>query len=234
LTQEIYSLALPPKANILDIGSQNGDFLKGLPMEFQWKLFGVEPSKPTIAALHNPPFITIINGFFSSSDYEKNQFELVNLGDAIEHLEDPEKLVLEVNKICKENGYFIVTTPVIDCPYVYTSNFFHKLFGTLSPQAYLTPPHHLKYFSSTNLDNLLERNNFSKINSWFGPSNFSYELAESEIFDRFREKRTVEKLHPLFLFKVLVFLSMYFTSRTMTLFSIKDFSYSAVYQKQSK
>ena len=230
---EIRSLKISPAANILDIGSQSGDFLEGLPRDFQWKLFGVEPSKPRNVTPHDAPLISIKNGFFDPSDYEKNQFELVNLGDVIEHLEDPEKLVSGVYEICKENGYFVVTTPVIDCLYVYTSNFYQKIFGSLCPQAYLTPPHHVQYFTSRNLDELLKKNNFSKINSWFGPSNFSYEIAESEIFLGFRKKTAIKKLHPLLIFKILLFSSMYFISRGVTFFSSKDFSYSAIYQKQS-
>ena len=135
LISKIQALKISQEAYILDIGSQNGDFLKRLPKDFHWKLFGVEPSIPRNVALHFEPLISIKKGFFNSSDYEKNQFELVNLGDVIEHLEDPEKLVSEVQKICKVDGYFIVTTPVTDCPYVQTSNFFHELFGNLSPQA---------------------------------------------------------------------------------------------------
>jgi len=204
-----------------------------LSKDFNWKLFGVEPSQTKKVISLSTPQISIKSGFFDASDYEKNQFELINLGDVIEHLETPKNLVSDVYKICKDDGFFIVTTPVTDCAYVRTSNFFHKIFGSLCPQAYLTPPHHVQYFTSRNLDELLEKNSFSKIDSWFGPSNFSYEIAESEIFFGFRKKTSKEKLQPLLILKILLFSTMYFISILVTFFSAKDFSYSAVYQKQS-
>ncbi|CAN2169944.1 Methyltransferase domain containing protein [Candidatus Nanopelagicaceae bacterium] len=233
LVSKIKSLPISEDANILDIGSQNGDFLEKLPMNFNWKLFGVEPSLSARDISLQSPRFSIKKGFFDPGDYEKKQFELVNLGDVIEHLEKPEHLVSGVKQICSDDGFFIVTTPIIDCPYVYISNLYHKLFRNFCPQAYLTPPHHIKYFTSSNLDNLLYKNGFSKIDCWFGPSNFSYEIAESEIFLGFRDKSSIEKFNPIFLSRVLVFCSMYLSARLISLFSRKDFSYTAIYQNKN-
>lgn len=215
---------------ILDIGSQNGTFLSHLQSVNRFELFGVEPSKEGFLKSSQNPKLNIKNGFFTWHDYQPSSFDFVNLGDVIEHLENPIEMIADVKKILTQHGHFIISTPITDCPYVKTSNFFHKILGDFFPAAYLTPPYHIRYFTSRSLDDLLLDQGFVKTKSWYFPSNFLYELAQSEILLGFRSRTLAGKFNPVFLFKLGLFTGAYLLSKFGTLFSKKDFSYTAIYQ----
>lgn len=215
---------------ILDIGSQNGTFLSNLQSINRFELFGVEPSKEGFLKSSQNSKLNIQNGFFMRHDYRPNSFDFVNLGDVIEHLENPIEMVANVKEILTEQGHFIISTPITDCPYVKTSDFFHKVLGNFFPAAYLTPPFHIRYFTSSSLDDLLLDQGFVKRKSWYSPSDFLYELGQSEILLGFRLKSRAEKFNPVFLFKLSLFSGAYLFSKFVTLFTKKDFSYTAIYQ----
>jgi SAM-dependent methyltransferase len=217
-------------SNVLDIGSQNGTFLDNLSSLKNLRLYGVEPSRPAFEASSKNPRLSIKHGFFSTEDYPEEFFELVNLGDVIEHVENSVEMVKDVRTVMSKTGLFVISTPVSDCLYVRTSNFFNRLLGDFFPNAYLTPPYHVRYFDSRSLDELLFENGFKKLEGWYMPSNFRYELGESQILFGFRSKSLQRKISPLFIARLLVFSSVYLFSRILTKFSFRDFSYTAIYQ----
>jgi len=217
-------------SNVLDIGSQNGTFLNSISGLSNLSLYGVEPSRPAFEESSKNPRLTIKHGFFSTEDYPEEFFELVNLGDVIEHVENAVEMVKDVRTVMSKSGLFVISTPVSDCLYVRTSNFFNRLLGDFFPNAYLTPPYHVRYFDSRNLDKLLFENGFKKLEGWYMPSNFGYELGESQILFGFRSKSFQRKISPLFISRLLVFCSVYLFSRILTKFSFRDFSYTAIYQ----
>lgn len=60
------------------------------------------------------------------------------------------------------------------------SNFTKKVLSSFC-LAYLTPPHHLEYFSTSSSDKLLADNGFRKTESWRTRPNFRHELGSSSI-----------------------------------------------------
>lgn len=219
---------------VLDIGSQNGTFLQRLKSIKRIELHGIEPSLEAFKKSKIDPELNVKLGFFDSSEYSPGYFDLVHLGDVIEHLQNPVKMVEEVKSILGSRGYFIVTTPVTDCPYVEIFNSQHKKLRAKLPLAYLTPPHHLLYFRSTGLDELMKSANFSKKLSWTTAPSYWYELSQSRILLGFRSKRIWEKLNPELVIKLLLFSFVYGYARMVTIVKRKDFSYSAIYQLNSK
>lgn len=61
--------------------------------------------------------VRIKNIFFKKADVSKKIsfpdrfFDLVFAGEIIEHLEDPDKFLLEVNRVLKKNGFLVISTP---------------------------------------------------------------------------------------------------------------------------
>jgi len=215
---------------LLDIGCQNGALLQLLRKNSRLTLHAVEPSIHNFDIVKKIPSINITHGFFDADIYKDVTFDLVNLGDVIEHLENPKGMIKDINKILRPKGHLVVTTPITNCAYVKLSNFVKRLLPGF-PLSYLTPPHHLKYFSSSNLDDLLTDNGFEKIESWYSGQNFKYELGSSEILlNGF--KGTLLRLANMRKFAYLaVFLIIFSLTRALEIFPLKGFSYSAVYKK---
>ena len=55
--------------------------------------------------------IEYIKGDFLNTPYRDRYFDYVISGDSIGHLEDPEKLIEEMARICKNRGKIIISTP---------------------------------------------------------------------------------------------------------------------------
>ena len=53
----------------------------------------------------------VCEDFSEKTGFTSNYFDIVFLGDVIEHLVEPDKLIIELNRVIKPNGYLILTTP---------------------------------------------------------------------------------------------------------------------------
>lgn len=100
---------------ILDIGCGGGLFLSVLSNELMENclLYGIDYSEFQLEQakekLHNASFkrANIDNGI----PYEDATFDVIYAGQLIEHLYNPDFFVREVNRVLKNNGVFILTTP---------------------------------------------------------------------------------------------------------------------------
>ena len=59
------------------------------------------------------PNAQLFSGDLLSANYENNYFDLINICHVIEHLIDPNSYLLELNRIVKNEGLIIVSTPNI-------------------------------------------------------------------------------------------------------------------------
>jgi 2-polyprenyl-3-methyl-5-hydroxy-6-metoxy-1,4-benzoquinol methylase len=217
--------------SLLDIGCQNGDFLNELQKYTNFDLYGIEPSYEGAKNARSNKKLKIKRGYFHDGSYENSKFDIVNLGDVIEHLTEPKKMIDNIYKILKPGGLLIVTTPISNCPYVFLSNAVNRRIKSY-PLAWLTPPFHIKYFSSKNCDEFLLRRKFIKVDDFFTSSNFFYELAETQIFYNFRRKNVLKKFTVLNIFHITIFCIIYLFSKIATIFISNKFSYTAYYRKE--
>ncbi|NCU30782.1 class I SAM-dependent methyltransferase [Candidatus Saccharibacteria bacterium] len=75
---------------------------------------GVDYSKEAIeyaSNLYKSKNLKFVQGNASNLPFEDNIFDVVVSLETIEHLEDPEKFVIEVKRVLKPEGIFIVSTP---------------------------------------------------------------------------------------------------------------------------
>lgn len=105
-------------AQVLDIGSGNGIFLRALRdhslQDFQ-KFYGIDYSAFEVAKAQKDH---ANNGIvFQQSDVEQGikfpdeHFNLVYSGEVIEHLYNPDKFLDEISRILIPSGYVVITTP---------------------------------------------------------------------------------------------------------------------------
>ncbi len=110
--------------------------------------------------------------------FSNSEFDMVFLGEVIEHVIDADFLVEEVKRVLKKGGYFVVTTPNLSSlwnRFFLLFGFQPHLFGVSSKKAYGNPflkydkfCGHLKLFTHKTLLEFLKDNDFSieKVYGW--------------------------------------------------------------------
>lgn len=177
-----------PNGKLLDIGCSNGKFMywarnKGFMPS------GVEINKRT-ADMAKANGFEVHQGFLDSCPFEKKSFDVVYLGDVIEHVNSPRGFVGQCKEFLKEDGILVISTPNMDCLWSKLTLWLYTTFGI--PWSSLTPPHHLFQFSYDNLNKLMNEDGFRPIQSFFdGPGSLTYELGMLHVVGAMKKKRTI-------------------------------------------
>ena len=104
------------KSKILDVGCGDGSFIKQFKDKRQ--IFGLDRSKKAIQKVNklglNGIRLNISNEKFP---FENDYFEIVYMGDVIEHLLNPDFAIMEIQRVLKPEGFLILSTPNLACWY---------------------------------------------------------------------------------------------------------------------
>lgn len=102
---------------ILEIGCGDGALSGLIYKTFRCKLTGTEPSnlgirfcKEMFARYNYKGTFENVGGY--TFKFADNQFDFVVLADVIEHLQYPEKMLVEIKRVLKPGGRVIITTPI--------------------------------------------------------------------------------------------------------------------------
>lgn len=98
------------KGRLLDVGCGKGEFLAAAKKR-GWDIFGVEPS-PNLAdyAVKNYG-LNIRNSDLAGAAFPSGHFDAVALNMALEHVDHPRELVLEIARILKKGGKLYIEVP---------------------------------------------------------------------------------------------------------------------------
>ena len=129
--------------------------------------------------------------------FNDKSFDVVVASEIIEHIYDTDKLLQEFNRILKDNGFLVITTPNLAS----LARRLRLLVG-ISPQIDIgiineygddLSVGHIRYFTFNTLKKLLERNNFEAV------------LATSDYitFNKFRSKK-LAKILPTLGFSIVI------------------------------
>ena len=146
--------------SLLDIGSGPGLFLKK-GQELGWIVKGIEPS--TQAAKYSREVLKLdIEENFLDVNLAKNlgQFDVVNLGEVIEHLSDPTEMLKIVNSMLHNGGLISIIAPNDFNPF----QLLLENSCDYDPWS-IAPPHHLNYFDKESLSKLLDRCGFEVVHN---------------------------------------------------------------------
>jgi SAM-dependent methyltransferase len=128
------------------------------------KLYGVDIQK--VEKPENYLEIKFANLNKECLPYSDSFFDTVIIGDAIEHVENPSHLLRECNRVLRENGRFIVSTP--QASYFFTSmwNFIYSCTGYAHDN---DPGEHLSNWTMLDFRRLLRKNGFEveKLIGWY-------------------------------------------------------------------
>ncbi len=163
ITNQLFEVQFPnANKSLYDIGCGEGFFMKGL-MNCGWDVYGVDYSIAGIEK-HNPSVLPFVNIGDAITDveaciYSKKRFNLVNLGNVLEHVTDPISLLEKIQKLLLPDGILRIVVP----------NDYSQLQELPQQQGSLNyewvhPPDHLSYFNFDNLPKLLEATGFKVVN----------------------------------------------------------------------
>lgn len=183
-----------PQGALLDVGCSSGRFLY-LAERRGYEVQGVELNHDT-AEIARANGLPVVDGDLESAGFPPARFDVVHLGDVIEHVIDPGEMMAHVRKLLAPGGIVVVATPN-------HAAFFPRatllLFETAGiPWSHPTPPHHLHQFSFESLSRLLESSGFRIEEARYGPCSLRYELRSTGVFGAlkraWRARRSVETI----------------------------------------
>ncbi|MEO1122854.1 MAG: class I SAM-dependent methyltransferase [Cyanobacteria bacterium J06639_16] len=101
-------------SGILDIGCNDGSFLKALQHRGYARVSGIEPTKDASEKALEAG-LDVYHGFFSQETADKfytpSSFDVVTTRQVLEHIVDLDDFLLGVNHILKEEGIFVIEIP---------------------------------------------------------------------------------------------------------------------------
>jgi SAM-dependent methyltransferase len=166
------------RGKVLDVGCANGELLN-LVRDRGFEVQGVEMNPETAGAARSIG-IPVVTGSLEQAAFPDGTFDLVHLGDVIEHVPDVHAFAAEVRRVVRPGGLVIVVTPNHDA-------FFPRATWALwrwvrIPWSHATPPFHLHQFSTRSLWKLLEAHGLRMVDTWFSPVELPYELQATGLF----------------------------------------------------
>lgn len=172
---------------LLDIGCSSGDFLV-MAKELGFAVEGIELNETT-AGVARSRGLVVHSGRIGDISLLPKSFDVVHLGDVIEHVQNPRGLIEEIVHLLKPNGMLIITTPNMRCFWAESTRKLYDYFSI--PWSVATPPHHLFQFSDYNLDLLMNKFNLKVSARWYNHlPNLIYELGSLHLLQVWKKKRS--------------------------------------------
>lgn len=135
--------------NILKIGIGNGALI-ATALEMNYKIDCVEIEEDVAQKISNLLEHEIICCDFLDLPEDK-KYDIISMGDVIEHLDDPQKGLKKIHNLLEDNGVLWISTP----NYKSAFNRLHK-----TTTAMWNEPWHITYFDKNGLENLLKSSGF--------------------------------------------------------------------------
>jgi 2-polyprenyl-3-methyl-5-hydroxy-6-metoxy-1,4-benzoquinol methylase len=133
---------LPHKGRLLDVGPNIGTCMD-VARQAGWETHGVEINAEAARYCREQRGLQVIAGQLKTDTFPTSHFDLLLMGDVIEHLPDPLAVMKTIAGILKPGGFVIVSTPNIA-----------SLAGRMLQ---LKPEEHLYYFSPVTITALLAK-----------------------------------------------------------------------------
>jgi 2-polyprenyl-3-methyl-5-hydroxy-6-metoxy-1,4-benzoquinol methylase len=104
---------IPNKGKMLDIGSSCGKFMY-LMKKKGWTVQGIEPTTHYAEFANKYLKVNTLNLYIE--DYEtEEKFDFINCSAVLEHLRNPDQVLLKVRTLLKEDGFIFIGVP-LDTP----------------------------------------------------------------------------------------------------------------------
>jgi len=141
--------------NLLDVGCGVGSFLR-LARDEGYETSGVELSHYAAEYARSNFGLSVFNGELKDAGFAPETFDIITLWHVLEHVTDPRKFLIEINRLLKKNGILVAEVPNIGSIAARISLINWEL---------MAPKEHLFYFNLHTINRLLKETGFSIIKS---------------------------------------------------------------------
>jgi SAM-dependent methyltransferase len=148
---------------VLDIGSYDGTNARGI-QDRGNRVFGADVVLPKLAQKKINNLIQI--PFKPPYPFKDKTFDIVFLGEVLEHIMDTDEVLAEVKRITRDEGSIVITTPNVAS----LGRRLMLLFGispylevSLNPQMSIPGIGHIRYFTKATLFELLRLNSLQVV-----------------------------------------------------------------------
>lgn len=153
--KEVAKVSDPIKGRLVDIGCHSGLFTKEI-IKFvkPREIYGIDISMQSIKKAQK----RIKNGIFQVADahslpFKNNFFDIIFCLEVLEHVDDPKKVVREIYRVLKTDGYVIMLIP--------TDNLLFKITWFLWNLRYPIWKHvHVQSFQNDSLEKIVKKERF--------------------------------------------------------------------------
>ena len=150
-----------PAGKFLEIGCAGGAFLDAARKE-GYDVKGVEFSEDASSIAKEKFHLDVFTGDVTGAKFPDNTFDVVFMGDVLEHLPDPVAAVTEIHRIMAPNGLLVFLVPS------QTNTIFSRLgflaYSIMGKQATVNlPPYHLFEYRSNSIEALLRHCGFLSV-----------------------------------------------------------------------
>jgi len=188
-----------PKGRFLDVGCAAGAVPYHL-RKLGWDTCGIEINKGAarVALAHG---LDVRTEELAECSFPAGSFQVVHMGDVIEHLRSPEDTLAEIRRILCPGGMLVLSTPNSEAGFALLTLKASRLLGF--PWPHSEAPYHLYEFSRRSLSCLLQKAGFDIVSITLqGRTRFSYIVGATGCFDALKAKmkqRGRYRLHPGFI-----------------------------------
>lgn len=178
-----------PPGKILDIGAGLGFFLSAI--NNNWEKHAMEVSKAGVEFIQkNYPEIHVKNVYLDETTYPENTFDIVMFYHVIEHVSNPNQLLMYIKKILKPGGILICGTPNIGSWVARRFKSNYRLLGDA----------HICLFNPSSLEKILNKSQFKVFDK-----EFPYWRTDYATMGNLFKLINTKKLSPPFIGSVMTF-----------------------------
>jgi len=131
---------LVPPGELLDVGPNVGTCM-AVARERGWTVHGVEINAEAVRYCREARGLDVIAGTLEPGTYPPGRFDVVLMGDVIEHVASPKDLMRTVARILRPGGAVLISTPDIS--------------GWAARLLQVKPVEHIHYFDARTMERLL-------------------------------------------------------------------------------
>ena len=168
----------------LDIGCASGPLLYHM-QRLGWCVTGNDLNEGALKIARQHGF-DVIHGTLEQCAFADDSFDAINIGDLIEHVKSPRKLMTEVFRVLRPGGVVVILTPNAECGLAKSSMAFSRLTGF--PWVHSEAPYHLFDFSPKTLTRMLDDIGFNTESiTYRGGGTFPYLVGATGYFDNLKQ-----------------------------------------------
>jgi SAM-dependent methyltransferase len=152
----------PPPGRLLDLGCWVG-FLLAEARECGWETLGVEPSAFAAAYARDRLGVKVINAGLLDAELPAASFNVITLGDVLEHFTDPFGALTRIRELLLPDGVVWLALPDSGS----------RVARVLGRRWWSVIPTHVQYFTRGSVSTLLQRTGFAPLEVTTAPKAFT-------------------------------------------------------------